>query len=186
MSSCGSERPDSKHRIRRPGSGDMAASASGDRPCTDALSDASEGRCLERPNFGRRRTRKASAPCLREAFVMAARKKHCQKCDEPLLLASFPEPSIALRSVSSAENMRSKSSLVSSSRPGRSDSIIAFSAGRSAGVSSFRIWLSNIERNSGRTESEANEGTEARPGKYMLRSRARASFWTGQLLGAPV
>lgn len=145
----------------------MAASASADNDVVGADSSALvDERRLVRPNLGRRLTRKASAPCLRDAFVIVARKKHCQKCDDSFsLLTSFEGSSMALRSLSRAENMRSKSSLVSSSRPGRSDRIVALSAGRRAEASSFSMWFSKMARNSGRTESDANEGTEARPGK---------------------
>lgn len=43
--------------------------------------------------------------------------------------------------------------------------MIALRAGRSAAPSSFRIWVSTMERKSGRTESDAKDRVVARPGR---------------------
>ena len=64
----------------------------------------------------------------------------------------------------------SKSSLVSSSSPGRRARMIAFKAGLIAHGSRPQIYVSTKFKNRGRTVSEANAKVGAMPGRYNGRS----------------
>lgn len=72
---------------------------------------------------------------------------------------------------------RSKSSLVSSSIAGRRPSMIDLSAGLRASLGSGTMCCSNRTYKPGRTDSEANESTVDRPGRYSWRWPERCSAY---------
>ena len=167
MRICSSARPLAKQRISNPGSGDVTIVA---RSLLVSSPDSDAGA----PNEGRCRTKYASAPPLRLWLVIDAMKKHCQKKSSPDewwgVSSLLPGGRIASLKLLPRCSVRSKSSLVSSSKPGRSASIIDRIAGRSDRESSFRKNFSRRSRNGERTDREAKDRVGAKPGRYSGRS----------------
>jgi hypothetical protein len=164
--------------MRRPGSGDVTIAKSfklNPELCPFCkLLAVSAGGAGGSTSIGRFLARYAKAPGRRLWLVMDARKKHCQKKSSPVEcvaeISSLSDRRMATLKFSINLRVLSKSSLVSSSRPGRRASIIDFMAGLRAIACRRRRYCSNRSRYGDRTARDAKDRAGARPGKYSGRS----------------